>query len=189
METFVLNLFGVPGAGKSTTAAYIFAKLKIMGVNAELVTEYAKDKVWEENQTALKSQPYVFGEQFYKLDRCRDKVELIITDSPILLSILFGKQPYLGKPFNDLVVNCFNSFNNINYLIERVNPYVTSGRLQTEEEAEALKAPLLEILNKNNIPYQEIKGDIKYYDKVIDDVYSKIENSRNMEKSIAEHYF
>ena len=39
----VINLFGAPGAGKSTGAAYIFSLLKMYGINAELITEYAKD--------------------------------------------------------------------------------------------------------------------------------------------------
>lgn len=43
----VVNPFGIPGAGKSAGAAYVFSKLKMKGVNAELVTEYAKDMVWE----------------------------------------------------------------------------------------------------------------------------------------------
>lgn len=41
---YVINLFGQPGAGKSTGAAYIFSQLKLRGINAELVTEFAKDK-------------------------------------------------------------------------------------------------------------------------------------------------
>lgn len=45
MKMLVVNMFGAPGAGKSTGAAYIFSKLKMAGVNAELVTEFAKDKV------------------------------------------------------------------------------------------------------------------------------------------------
>ena len=39
----IINLFGGPGTGKSTGAAYIFAKLKMCGVNCELITEFAKD--------------------------------------------------------------------------------------------------------------------------------------------------
>ena len=46
----IINLFGAPGAGKSTGAAYVFSQLKAAGVNAELVTEFAKDKVWERNK-------------------------------------------------------------------------------------------------------------------------------------------
>ena len=41
----VVNLTGAPGAGKSTGAAYVFSQLKMRGINCELVTEYAKDKV------------------------------------------------------------------------------------------------------------------------------------------------
>lgn len=44
MPTLVVNLFGGPGSGKSTGAAYVFARLKMLGYNAELVTEFAKDK-------------------------------------------------------------------------------------------------------------------------------------------------
>ena len=57
----VVNLYGAPGAGKSTGAAYIFSKLKMAGVKAELVTEFAKDMVWEENNEALHNQMYMFG--------------------------------------------------------------------------------------------------------------------------------
>lgn len=49
----VVNLFGAPGAGKSTGAARIFSNLKMAGINAELVTEFAKDKVWEENKAVF----------------------------------------------------------------------------------------------------------------------------------------
>lgn len=56
----VVNLFGVPGAGKSTGAAYVFSKLKMKGINAELVTEFAKDIVWENNSRGLKNQEYIF---------------------------------------------------------------------------------------------------------------------------------
>lgn len=56
----VVNLFGAPGAGKSTGAAYIFSLLKMAGVNAELVTEFAKDKTWEHNTKALDNQVYMY---------------------------------------------------------------------------------------------------------------------------------
>ena len=57
----IVSLCGQPGVGKSTGSAYVFSKLKMAGVNAELVTEFAKDKVRERNEKALKNQAYVFG--------------------------------------------------------------------------------------------------------------------------------
>ena len=58
----VVNLFGAPGAGKSTDSAiYIFSQLKINGINAELVTEFAKNIIWEHNRKALTNQIYMLG--------------------------------------------------------------------------------------------------------------------------------
>ena len=65
----LINLFGAPGAGKSTGAAYIFSKLKMHGINAELVTEFAKDKVWEESKAVFNNQAYIFGKQYFKISR------------------------------------------------------------------------------------------------------------------------
>ena len=48
-KPIVVNLFGSPGAGKSTGAADVFSRLKKLGINAELVAEFAKDKTWEHN--------------------------------------------------------------------------------------------------------------------------------------------
>ncbi len=170
----VLNLFGVPSAGKSTGAAYIFSKLKMAGVNAELITEFAKDKVWEENKEVFKpdNQCYLFGKQFYRMSRCKDKVEVIVTDSPLPLCILYNHSDILGEPFNKTVMNCYNSFNNISYLLLRDKPYNPKGRNQTEAESDALKAPLKNILEKYNIQYSEKKGNIDNYNAIVNEVLS-----------------
>ena len=166
----IVNLFGVPGAGKSTGAAYIFSQLKMRGINAELITEFAKDKVWENNEKVFKNQLYLFGKQSFRISRVQDEVDVIVTDSPLLLSILYNQTPILGENFNQLVYDVFNSYNNINYLIKRTKPYNPAGRLQTEEESDALAEPLISLLKKENINYKEITGDIKGYDKIVQEV-------------------
>lgn len=165
----VINLFGVPGAGKSTGAAYIFSQLKMKGVNAELITEFAKDKVWENNEEVFKNQAYLFGKQSYKMSRCRDKVECIITDSPLPLSIFYNDDEVLGEDFNKTVMNIFNSYNNLNYLLLRTKPYNPIGRHQSEEESDKLKAPMVSLLNDRNITYTETTGDIEGYQQIIDE--------------------
>lgn len=168
----VVNLFGVPSAGKSTGAAYIFSKLKLSGVNTELITEFAKDMVWEDNIEVFKpdNQCYIFGEQFYRMSRCRDKVSVIVTDSPLPLSIMYNQSEVLGETFNQTVMNCFNSFHNLSYLILRDKPYNPIGRRHTEEESNALKADILDFLDDREIQYEPVKGNVDEYDKIVDEV-------------------
>lgn len=99
MKSLVVNLIGAPGSGKSTSAAYIFSKLKMLGYNAELITEFAKDKVYEKNFSAINNQVYVFAKQYYKMDRCKEQVDVIVTDSPIILSTIYNKDKILGEDF------------------------------------------------------------------------------------------
>lgn len=169
-KALVVNLFGVPGAGKSTGAAYIFYRLKSAGVNAELVTEFAKDKVWEENDEVFKNQAYIFGKQSFKIARCADKVEVIVTDSPLPLSILYNNDPKLTENFNLSVMDVFNAYDNVNYLLLRTKPYNPIGRIQTEEESDALKKPITDLLNQRGIVYLEKNGDVSDYDIIADEV-------------------
>lgn len=41
-KTLLVNLFGGPGTGKSTTRAGLFNTLKLTGVNSEEVPEHAE---------------------------------------------------------------------------------------------------------------------------------------------------
>lgn len=174
----VVNLCGAPGAGKSTGAAYVFSKLKMQGVNCELVTEYAKDKVWEEDTTALNNQAYVFGHQLFRLTKLEGKVDVAITDSPLLLSLIYNNdKKRLGEAFNDVVKNCFNSFDNINFFIHRVKPYDPKGRLQTEKESDELSETIRNCFIDNGEEVIEIIGDIIGYDDIVYTVLERIQKS------------
>lgn len=168
----VVNLFGGPGCGKSTGAAYIFAKLKMAGVNAELVTEFAKDKTWEKNSKALTCQPYVFGKQVYRMDRCADQVDVIVTDSPIILSLLYNEDQNIEPEFTEMVIKKFNEFNNYNFFLYRLKKYNPIGRNQTEEEAKKIDNNILNLFNKHGIVYTTMNGELEGYEKIIDKILS-----------------
>ena len=163
----VVNLFAGPGSGKSTTCAGVFAKLKLAGVNCEMALEYAKDKVWEESNKVLDDQTYVFGLQLHRIFRMKDKVDVVITDSPILLSIIYDKTG--NKYFSDLVLNQFNNFDNRNYFIERTTVYNPKGRLQTEDEAKEIDKVLLDLLKDCNIEYDSVGKS-----EAVDYIFNKI---------------
>ena len=154
----VVNLFGAPGSGKSTAAAGVFSKLKQKHINCELVTEFAKDLTWEENKLALSAQPYIFGEQYYRMVRCADKVDVIITDSPLLLTIIHNKDQRCREEFNATALAAFNSFNNLNFYLERPCEYQCVGRCETAEEAEQVGNKILFLLIENKIKF-EVIGD------------------------------
>lgn len=136
--TLVVNLFAGPGAGKSTMAAGLFHRLKTEGVNCELVREYAKDLEWRGHREMLTDagQIYVFAKQLKRFQDVDGKVDIIVTDSPILLSAVYGKS--LSNTFCQLVLEEVAKFNNMNVILKRVKPYVRVGRSQTKQQAEDL---------------------------------------------------
>ena len=174
-ETLVVNLFAGPGAGKSTGAAYIFSKLKMLGVDCELVTEFAKDKIWEGSSLILQNQLYIFGKQSWRMSRCKDKVKVIITDSPLVLSTLYcdKNEPWYNDLIN-VIIKEFNKYSNYNYFINRVKEYNPNGRYQTEDEAVKLDSNLRNMLNNFSIKYSEMPGCVEGYDNIVEEIYSKI---------------
>lgn len=166
----VINFFAGAGAGKSTMAAKVFAWLKERKVNAELVTEYAKDVVWGENFKLLEDQLYLLAKQNRKLERIRNKVEVVVTDSPVALNLFYVKDNYLPTTFKPLVLDLVTTYDNINFFIDRGDRfYNTKGRYQTEEVAREDDIKIKNILLENNIDFTEVSS----FDDVTDILFLK----------------
>lgn len=156
----VINLWGAPGSGKSTLAAELFSIMKKRSLNVELVTEFAKDMTWENNMTAIGCQEYIFGNQSWRLERLRDKVDFIITDSPLPLSILYNNEKRINKnDFSNVVMDVFNSFKNVNYVMTRKYDYIENGRNETEEEANDIQKNMMNLLLEKNIDHTLITNN------------------------------
>lgn len=173
-NTLIVNLLAEPGAGKSIAAAYIYSQLKMHGISTEYVTEFAKDKVWEQNEEVFKHQTYMFGKQHYKLARVVGKVDVIITDSPIILSAIYNESEVLGEEFNKVVLNVFNSYNNFNVLLKRDHPYENSGRNQNEKQANEIRKKLINKLDEYNIQYSGCTSSTDMYDTIIEIIKEKV---------------
>jgi len=157
MSTLIVNLFAGPGAGKSTIAAHLFALLKWENIECELVREYAKDIVWEESYKILENQTYVFGTQLHRMHILKDKVDVIITDAPLLNSVLY----YAGQfnhQFSEYVETINNSLWNLNYFVKRMKPYHPKGRYHTEEQSLELDKEIKKLLTRCGQEYKEIVG-------------------------------
>ena len=120
-------------------------------VDAELVTEFAKDLTWEGRKDILTdNQYYVWGKQYHKLWRLNGKVDIVINDSCLLLGLMYGAK---NEPqcFKDSVIHSHNKFNNLNYLLMREKKYNPNGRNQTEDEAKEIDNRIVDMLIENDI--------------------------------------
>jgi len=167
-KTLFINLFGGPGVGKSTLCASIFTDLKIKGVDCEMALEYAKDVVWEESFTKLKNQIYIFGKQHSRIHRLNGKVDVVITDSPLINSIIYDltDNPHL----KGLVLYEFSKLNTISYFLNRGSDYNPNGRTQTMEDALKVDEKYKELLSDNNIPYIDITLGMNNSELISDEV-------------------
>lgn len=151
----VINFFGGPGAGKSTAAAGLFYELKKRWFRAELVTEFAKELVWSGSSHLLSEQNFIFATQEHRLSRLIGQVDVALSDSPLLLSAYYAPDSY-AVSFRQSVFDFFSTYENINIFVRRSHEYSAAGRLQNQQEADAIGRTMEEFLLANGIPYYAI---------------------------------
>ena len=151
-RTILINLFAGPGAGKTTTAMEISAELKKRGINLEYVAEYAKELVYAEKYDLLADQVHVTDTQYARLEALRGKVDVIVTDSPVLLGLIYGKGK-LSPEYEKKVKAYHASFDTFNLFIERGEGYQQEGRRENRAEAEQKDQEIRQMLKDNGVYY------------------------------------
>jgi nicotinamide riboside kinase len=163
--TKVINLFAGSGAGKSTLAAGLFYEMKKRGLKVELVTEYVKRMAWDGIAPSQYDQPYIFGKQCKYESRLYNKVDFVVTDSPLLLSPIY--EEYYN---NDSIVLSsvlkfinkakLNNVKHINFFLERNVPFDSVGRFENENSAKEIDILIKNKLNEWEIPFINIDKNI-----------------------------
>lgn len=131
-----INLYGGPGAGKSTTAAWLFAKLKLSGFSVEHVGEYVKAWAYAHREVKEFDQVYILGKQMqYEYRFLSNGVKNIVTDSPVFNSMFYA--PRNLKPHILGLIDAYEAqHEGVNIFLDRRDkPYVQEGRYQTEQQA------------------------------------------------------
>jgi tRNA uridine 5-carbamoylmethylation protein Kti12 len=166
----LINLYGGPGTGKSTTAAQIFATLKKRGYNAELVTEFAKDLTWHSRHETLKDQLYILGKQHHKIFMLKDQVDYIVTDSPIILSSYYNKLHgnMFPESFNKLVLDIWAMYDSFDIMLKRSKSYNPKGRSQTEEDAKKIDGGIENMLHSIGINFFTYGTSDEEIEKIIE---------------------
>lgn len=155
--TKIINLFGSPGAGKSTHRARIFAEMKIAGYKVEEVTEYAKDIVWEDRTNLFEDQLYILAKQNRRLSRLLNKVDFVVTDSPLLMNVVYANENVIfNETLKRLTIEIFNSYDNVNFFLNRTHLYQNYGRIHGEDHSNQLS------VNIKNALIQHEQSFIEY---------------------------
>lgn len=173
----IINLFGGPGIGKSSIASGITYKLKKKHITCDNPYEFPKALAWDNNNEAIKDQLYVLANQHRGIVKSFGKVDYIVLDSPILLSLVYrsvykgNEYPatlYESEHFDKLVLDIHNQYDSINIVLERTDGnHNDKERYQSLEESQELDNKIEETLIKNNIPYHKIKVGKNTVNKII----------------------
>lgn len=157
-NAIVVNFISGPGTGKSIISAELFAKLKRAGIKCDVSWEYIKRKLREKAVKVVQSQQYIFGKQQFQLFTMKDEVDVIITDSPLLLNTIYDQSDC--PELKALVIKEYKKYKNYLYFIERDESfeYETEGRYQDLDGARLVDNKIKKFLNDNQIPYVSING-------------------------------
>jgi hypothetical protein len=177
-------MFAGPGAGKSTTAAGLFYKLKHDGYNVELVTEYAKKKTFENNNVSLSKQYYISAKQIYYQELAEQNYDIVITDSPILLGLIYADflkgnsdkdTNIIYNAHREFILSVFNSKNNYNIFIERNDTTFSNiGRNQDLVESKDIDKKILNLLHDNGYKYTKLIKNKTIQEDYFDKLASKL---------------
>ena len=162
----VVNLFGAPGSGKSTVAAGVFHVLKQRGYIVEYAQEYAKELVWEERGDLLADQLHILAQQNRRLMRVRNRVDVVVTDSPLLFSVVYAPSDY-PESFARYAFDLFRSYANLNFFLHRAVPYQNVGRVHTADESVRIGQSMLSMLHAEDIPFEEMDGDTAAVERIV----------------------
>lgn len=136
--------------------------------NVELVTEFAKDKIWDDQLNAMNNQAYIFGEQYQRLFRLEKKVDIVITDSPLPFSIIFNNNSALRKNFEKAVLDVYNSYNNIDFFIHNITKNFTqTGRRENKEESLIVEQKMKKLLKENKIIFESYGNNELNYELIV----------------------
>ena len=151
-------LYAGPGAGKSTTAAFILCLLKSNGYQAEIVREVAQRFAYDKVDIhPVFDQPCVTGEQLRDEMRVLRSPAIAVCESPIGLSPIYGTE-WSKQFWSEVNSTLEDAYPTLNIFIDRGSkPYTEVGGYQKRVEAEELDKEIKRYMTSVGISFHEVE--------------------------------
>jgi hypothetical protein len=163
--TQVVNVIGGPGCDKSLITAAIIVFLKLREKTIEVIPDFAKSLVWQQNFEVLKNQYFIAQRQFEMLSLLDGQVQFLVTECS-LPQVLYYNENYLDnicdiEKTRKQILEWYNQCNNINIFVDRGDrKYIRTGRFQDEEQARNVDRGMRELLDREALPYTVLPSDV-----------------------------
>jgi hypothetical protein len=184
LKTTIINLYGGPGTGKSTSAAFLYYLLKAEGKNVELVREYVKDWVWEGRTINTYDQLYFLGKQVRRESMLYGKVNWIVSDSPVFMNLFYASKycpPLVSSGVSAGTLSFYqqaqtDGHRHVHVFLKRNKPYLSEGRYQTEAEAVEIDDGIKKMLTQLNVSFIESSPDEPDLVEALQTIKNQVEN-------------
>ena len=109
----------------------------------------------------MPDQLFLLAQQHRKQLRLMDKVDYCITDSPILLNVVYRDMygaPVYSELLDTLSIECHNKYENINIVLDRTGyeQFKSEGRLQDYIASCTVDERIMQLLNRLKENYLKI---------------------------------
>lgn len=183
----IVNLFGGPGSGKTTLSLDICSYFKKKNVNTELVREYVKEWAYEGRKFGKYDQFYFLGKQAKKESMLYGKVDLVVTDSPLLIAGFYAEFINDLRFVTDAALGFMKEAEKeghiyLNFFLPRRTIYEANGRFQNEDDAKKIDDAQRQYLVKNNVIFTDL--DVPLDDRLA--LVLKYINGQNKERTPVE---
>lgn len=177
--TLVVSFIGSPCSGKSTLSSLLYGMLKLRGVSAEHVPEYAKQLVWSGDLEVLNNQWYVSHKQYEMIRGLEGKVDVIVVDGS-LLNCLYYNQCNEDNTSNvektkDCILDWTNRSHNLFFFVERGEfEYQQAGRIENELQSAQVEKYLRLVMQQYQFPFVTCRSNLDDLQRVLSLVLERL---------------
>lgn len=166
----VVNCIAGAGVGKTTVALLLAGLLKQSGVDCEYVDEWHKMSVWLNHGNVLEHPEMMLANQHQKLWALDGKVQVVVSDCPLLLFAPYAREYVKGYPhreFEQMSLSLHNKYTNFNVWVNR-NPAIfkQEGRVQTLEQSIFMDNKIRNFVETHDTIHTSVDNDFDSVDRL-----------------------